>query len=156
MKATDGTSVQWPIVSYGVQVEIDFAVLARSADLGADGTISALGMGFDRIRATVLPRAFPFAVLVRLKEIGDAEKLLVELDVIGPKGSILDAPFVNEMPIKKAIPSVAVIPKETATIHIGLPGLVIPEAGKYEFQIRVTATNTVNRSLSVSVEQGDV
>lgn len=134
-------------------MEFEYTVLARAADLSADGTISALGMGFDRIRTAAVPSAFPIVFIARLRDTQGAAKLLVELEVNGPNGSILDAPFVNELSLKKVDPAVALTPPNMASILIGMPGLMFPAFGKYDFKITVTGANAVTRTISLMVEQ---
>ncbi len=133
-------------------MDIEFAILARSADLSADGTISALGMGFEIIRTAALPRVFPLCLIVRVKGHQDGGKLLVDIDLIGPSGSsILDAPISQELKPTPRAKENAVAPEGTANIIFNMAGIVLSEFGEYELRFRVTGTEAVERVIALRV-----
>ena len=148
-------------------MELSYVILARHTDLALDGTLSALGMDFERVRAAKFPVLTPLAVVAKLEssDFGDVSPpSSIRFDILGPDGkSILETP-IDDMKLEGQ-KSLNQTPrpgkKKSLRVVLDMGGVLLPAAGEYEvhFEIAVhvdAGTIVFKKVLSFAVEAIDV
>ena len=136
-------------------MEIEYAFLARAADVSPDGTLSMLGTGFEIVRSRIFPRDFTFSIVVRLRDIvTSTQNMTLEFDAFDETDkSILDAPYVVSTVISRRLPLESVVSEGSGNIVFGILGLVIPIIGIYRLVLKLTGENVVGREFRLVAEE---
>ncbi len=122
----------------GGDMQLDFAVFAKAAEMSSDGSFSVLGGGIEALVANEFPyRPRPFALAVRLRFPPEAAGFRSTLTVtaLGPDDAEL--PFRAEVPIgplRAAAPGRPIY--YTALIEVST-AFSFPAAGRYVFLLRI-------------------
>jgi len=136
-------------------MEIEYAFLARYADLSSDGTLSILGAGLEVVRAPSFPRTLPLAVVARLNDINDASvPIVLEFDATTTEGkSILAAPFVIPLELHRLPPADKVTSDKSGNVVLGLAGFLIPSPGEYILRLKLTGESVLDRVFRLTAVQ---